>query len=66
LQSDTDAVPLKEGREAGAEKAVATAAERFNAQSYNYSDRYSTMCAFAGLFVVLLTTREWAVLGSNR
>jgi len=43
LQSDTDAVLLKEGREAGAEKAVATAGERFNAQSYNYSDRYSTM-----------------------
>jgi len=38
----------------------------FDAQFASKSDRNSTTGAFAGLFVVVLTTREWAVLGSNQ
>jgi hypothetical protein len=38
----------------------------FDAQFASKSDRNSTTHAFAGLFVLVLTTPEWAVLGSNQ
>ena len=38
----------------------------FGDQFLSTSDRYGTTPAFAGLFVVVLTTREWPVLGSNQ